>query len=106
PPLRRWTNGPRREAAAAVRTDIVQLGGDAVGAEGAFVGADARERRGRRQVAITPFAVRPQLESHRVSSAVDAAPYTTLVAAASVWHDARASEDISPWQDWTAAWRS
>ena len=36
----------------------------AIGAEGAFVGADARLRRRRRQVLVAIFAVRAELQSH------------------------------------------
>src|SRR5262245_58246973 len=50
PPLLRGTYRPRREAAAAIRADIAELGLDAVGAEGAFVGADARVECVRRQI--------------------------------------------------------
>ena len=52
---------PRHEAAAAVRADIVEMLVDAIRAEGALVGADARQRRGRRQVAIAPFTVGTEL---------------------------------------------
>jgi len=50
PPLGRRANTARREAAAAVRADIVQVVVDAVGAEGALERADARKgRRGRQR---------------------------------------------------------
>src|SRR5215471_5524602 len=44
-PLGRRTDGPRRKAAAAVGTDIVQLRLDAVGAESTFEGANTSVRR-------------------------------------------------------------
>ena len=62
---------PRHEAAAAVRADIVQLGLDAIGAEGALVAADARLGRCRRQVLVAIFAVGPKLERHAPSRADD-----------------------------------
>src|SRR5581483_4310376 len=64
PPLGHWANGPRRETAAAIRADIMQDGLHAVGAEGAFIRADARVGRIRRQVLVAIFAVRPKLECH------------------------------------------
>src|SRR5262245_21318223 len=42
PPRLRRPDRPRDEAAAAIRADVPKHGGDTVGAEGAFVGADAR----------------------------------------------------------------
>ena len=45
PPLPRWPDRPRDEAAAAIGTDIAQMPLDAIGAEGALVGADARLKR-------------------------------------------------------------
>ena len=62
-PLR--PDGPGREPAAAVRANVPQLGVHALGAEGAFVGADAGERGVRRQIAVAPLAVRTDLQGHR-----------------------------------------
>src|SRR4051794_22817909 len=53
---------PRHEAAAAVRADIVQHALDAVGAEGALVGADPRVGRPRRQVLVAVLAVGSELK--------------------------------------------
>ena len=64
PPLLRWSNRPRRKAAAAVRADIVQFRLDAIRAERAFVRADAGFRRIRRQVFVAIFAIRPKLQRH------------------------------------------
>ena len=64
PPFPRRADRPRRKTAAAVRADIVQPGLDAVRAERAFVGADPRFRRIRRQVLVAIFAVRPELQRH------------------------------------------
>src|SRR5215470_16023551 len=63
-PFVHGTDRARGEAAAAVRADVENLGLDAVGAEGAFVRADARIERARRQVLVTIFAVRPKLKRH------------------------------------------
>src|SRR6185503_15669043 len=60
-----FDGGPDRsplKAAAAVRTDIVQLVVGAIRAERAFVGADPRFRSVRRQVLVAIFAVRPKLQ--------------------------------------------
>ena len=64
PPLGRGPDRPRHEATAAVRADIVQLGVDAIRAERAFVGANPRLRRVRRQILVAIFAVRPKLQRH------------------------------------------
>src|SRR4051794_25837855 len=61
-PLARWAYRPWHEAAAAVRADIVQHALDAVGAEGAFVGADPRVGRPRRQVLVAALAVGSELK--------------------------------------------
>src|SRR5882724_7154968 len=52
PPFLRGADRPRRKAAAAVWADIIDLGRDAVRAEGAFVGADPRVQRVRRKVLV------------------------------------------------------
>src|SRR6056297_452544 len=52
------------EAASASRADIMQHVLDAISAVGAFIGADARLGRLRRQVLVTQFAIRAQFE-HR-----------------------------------------
>ena len=54
----------RREAAAAIRADILQMSFNAVRAEGAFIGADAGVRGVRWQIAIAIFTVRTKLERH------------------------------------------
>ena len=64
PPLVRGPDRPRHKAAAAVRADIVQLVLDAIRAERAFIGADPRVHRIRRQVLVAIFAVRPELQRH------------------------------------------
>src|SRR5215475_6890830 len=64
PPFARRADRARYEAAAAVRADIGKLGLDAIGAEGAFVGADPRVKRVRRQVLVAIFAVRAELQRH------------------------------------------
>jgi len=64
PPLLRWPDRPRDEAATAIGADIAQMPLDAIGAEGAFVGADARFGGGRRQVLVAIFAIRPKFERH------------------------------------------
>jgi hypothetical protein len=64
PPLLCGADWPRRKAAAAVRADIVDLARNAIGAEGAFVRADACLRRIRRKVPVAIFAVRPKLQRH------------------------------------------
>ena len=56
------SNGPRREIAAAGRTDIPEDGLDAVGAVRAFIAADSRVRGGRWKVAVTELAVRPKFQ--------------------------------------------
>ena len=60
----RGPDRPRRKTAAAVRADIVQFVLDAIRAERAFIGADPRFRRVRRQVLVAIFAVRPELQRH------------------------------------------
>jgi hypothetical protein len=55
---------PRREAAAAVGTDVVELTLDAVGAERALVAADARVDRSWGQVLVAELAVGTQLQRH------------------------------------------
>ena len=60
--LDRRADRPRREAAAAVRADVVQHRLDAMGAEGAFVAADAGLRRVRRQVLVAALAVGAELQ--------------------------------------------
>src|SRR5215470_17183885 len=52
----------RRESSAAVGAHIVQHVLDALGAERAFVSANARVGRVRRQILVAAFAVRSQLE--------------------------------------------
>ena len=64
PPFLRGPDRPRHKTAAAVRADIVQLVLDAVRAERAFIGADPRLRRIRRQVLVAIFAVRSKLQRH------------------------------------------
>src|SRR5258708_7590353 len=64
PPFPGRPDRPRHEAAAAVRAYVVQLGLDAVRAEGAFVSADPRLHRIRRQVLVAIFAVRSELQRH------------------------------------------
>src|SRR6266436_1159117 len=64
PPFLRGPDRPRREAAAAVRADIPDLGLHAVRAEGAFIGADPRLQRMGRKILVAIFAVRPQLQRH------------------------------------------
>ena len=71
PPLLRRPDRPRRKTAAAVRADIVKLGLDAIRAERAFIGADPRLRRIRRQVLVAIFAVRPKLQRHDRFISVD-----------------------------------
>ena len=53
-----WPNRSRREGATAVGAHIVKHGLDATGAECAFVRADARIGRVRRQVSVAALAVR------------------------------------------------
>src|SRR5271165_140058 len=77
PPLCRGANGPRLEAAAAIRADIVELALDAVDAEGAFVRADAGERGVRRQITVAPLAIRSKLQSH-VANLFSAKDYRRL----------------------------
>ena len=55
---------PAHEVAAAIRATAGKNAIGAVAAEGAFVGADPRLGRVRRQVAVAQFAVRPQRERH------------------------------------------
>lgn len=57
PPFVCGPDRPFLEPTAAVRADIVEVVGDAVRTEGAFVRADARVRRGRWKVAVAEFAV-------------------------------------------------
>ena len=64
PPLLRWSNRPWGEAATAIGADIAQMPLDAIGAEGAFVAADARFGGGRQQVLVAIFAIRPKFERH------------------------------------------
>src|SRR4051794_4385118 len=59
-------NRAGREVAAAVRAGATQAGVHAFGAEGAFVGADARLGALRRQVAVAAFAVRSQGQHERL----------------------------------------
>ena len=54
----------RREAAAAIRADILQMSFNAVRAEGAFIGADAGVRGVWWQITVAIFAVRTKLERH------------------------------------------
>jgi hypothetical protein len=55
---------PRRKTAAAVRADVEQFCLDAIGAERALIGADARFGRSGRQVLVAIFAVREKLQGH------------------------------------------
>src|SRR5579864_9450362 len=64
PPFPRGPDRPRCKAAAAVRADVEQFRVDAVRAEGAFVGADARVGRIRRQVLVAIFAIGTELQGH------------------------------------------
>ena len=64
PPIVRRPDRARREAAAAIRTDVAQLIVDAVGAEGALVGADARLRAVRRKILVAIFAIGSKRECH------------------------------------------
>ena len=61
-PLGRRPDWSRRKSAAAVGADVVEMGFDAIGAEGALVGADARVGRRRRQILVAVFAVGSELE--------------------------------------------
>ena len=63
-PVRQWSDRPRRESSAAIRTDIVQDAFNAAHAERAFIGTDSRFERIRRQFLVAVFAGRTQLE-HR-----------------------------------------
>ena len=58
PPFLRWPDRSRHEAPTAVRADVVEFCFDAIRAERAFIGADPRFRRVRRQVLVAIFAVR------------------------------------------------
>src|SRR5579862_1665753 len=64
PPFGCRADRPRLKTAAAVRADVEQYVVDAVGAEDAFKGADARNSRCRWQIAVAAFAVRSQLKGH------------------------------------------
>ena len=68
PPLIDGANRPRHKPAAAIRTDVENLGLDAGGAEGAFVGADARIERIGWQVLVAIFAIGSKLQRHGVIS--------------------------------------
>lgn len=57
-----WSNRSGCEIAAAVGANASQAVFGAIPAEGAFEGADHRVFRIRREVAVTAFAVRTQLE--------------------------------------------
>ena len=61
PPFGLGPDGPRAKTPAAIRADVPQLGGHALGAEGALVSADACDRGGRRQIPVAPFAVGAEL---------------------------------------------
>lgn len=63
-PLPSRPDGSRREPAAAVWADVVQLVLDAIRTERALVGANARLSGGWRQVHVAVFAVRPQFQGH------------------------------------------
>src|SRR5215831_6323174 len=63
-PLGRRTDGPRRKAAAAIGTDVVQLRLDALRTEGALEGTNASVRRIGRQVLVAKLAIGSELECH------------------------------------------
>src|ERR1700756_2760196 len=66
PPLPCRADRPRRKDAAAVWADVEDFRLHAIGAEGAFVGADARVERVGRQILVAIFAVRSKLQRHGV----------------------------------------
>lgn len=63
-PFGRGANRAWREAAAAVRANVLQCVGHAIDAECALIRADARTRGRRRKIAIAAFAVGAQFEGH------------------------------------------
>ena len=67
PPLGFRADRPSGKPAAAVGADVPQFGVHAFGAEGALVGADARDRGVRRQIPVAPFAIRSDLQGHGVT---------------------------------------
>lgn len=70
-PVRRWSDRPGREPAAAVRTDTLQDAFDAGRAERTFIGADSGFERIRWQFLVAVFAGRAQIE-HRSPQRVNA----------------------------------
>src|SRR5207244_11510290 len=60
----RRSNGPRREPTPTVRAHVVQDPLDAVRAERALVGTDARGSRLRRQIPAAILTVRTHLQCH------------------------------------------
>ena len=66
-PICRRTDGPGNKSAAAVGAYVVQYRVHAVSTERAFVGADPRLGRIRRQIPVAIFAVRSNLQRHGLS---------------------------------------
>jgi hypothetical protein len=64
--LARWPDGARHQIAAAVGADTLEFGLHAIGAEGAFIGADAGVLAVGRQVAVAAFAVGSQFEHEQI----------------------------------------
>src|SRR5262249_17002018 len=90
PPFALRADRPRPEAAAAVRTDVVQVRFNALRTKSALEGADPRRGRLRRQVAIAPLAVGTELERHGGYRAMAAAAVRTC-SARSLWRAAARS---------------
>jgi hypothetical protein len=64
PPLPGRPDWPRDKTTTAVRAHIMEFVLGAIRAERALVRADARFHRGRRQVLVAIFAIRPELQRH------------------------------------------
>ena len=67
-PFIRGTDGARHKAATAIGAYVVQLVLHAIGAERAFVAADAGELQVRWQIPVTIFAIGAQFQSHGKTS--------------------------------------
>src|SRR5581483_1988971 len=64
PPFPRGADRPCHKSPSAIRTDICKLALDAIGAERAFIAANASLLRGGRKVLIAILAVWPKLQRH------------------------------------------